>query len=591
MRHDPPAAPAVRETLERILSSETFKRSERARSLLAYLIEREQAGEAERLKGYAIGVDVFGKDQEFDSSTDAVVRVQAGRLRELLAQYYQTEGHADSLRVAIPLGAYVPTYEAALPCETVRQTPRQQLWQFLREAGSAVARRSRSAGPRSSEPAYGRKVVGVADIRLLWGALALVATLLVIVAYRTDPIDGVVSGNAAAAPGASWQAPAVVASTGMEMLPTIRILTDGDDPAVARVSALFRTAFASFETINLIGGEFSRGDRNLPPDPESFVLSVAPGAEGGNVSVELQSLGSGRVLINRSLSASQVTPDVLEAKVAGLVSAMAPVDGVIYGYLKQNGLQSALVNCLILNNAFYLDWTERRHFLAYGCFEKLAEARAKSPLVYASLASLRTSARVHGYAYPPNPQDDETMTLARRAVQIGPTNASVYRTMGYIHSQRGDKTEAIHWMRKAYELNTFDLSGAAAYGYALVFCGQYREAASVLQRAVEASSVHPAWWDYSLFLAQFMLGDMNRASAATGALATLKKAHYLAALLLVAHSRGDERRADELVAELVVSYPKFAADPETMFRDADYPPDLTDKLVNALRTAGIGRAG
>ena len=84
----------MRDLLGRILSSETFKRSERARSLLAYLVEREQAGEADRLKGYAIAVDVFGRDEEFDSSTDAVVRVQAGRLRELLGHYYETEGCA-----------------------------------------------------------------------------------------------------------------------------------------------------------------------------------------------------------------------------------------------------------------------------------------------------------------------------------------------------------------------------------------------------------------------------------------------------------------------------------------------------------------
>ena len=86
MQQNTPAAPAVRETLERLLASETFGRSERARKLISYLVEREQAGEAERLKGFSIAMDVFGKDADFDSSTDAVVRVHAGRLRELLSQ-------------------------------------------------------------------------------------------------------------------------------------------------------------------------------------------------------------------------------------------------------------------------------------------------------------------------------------------------------------------------------------------------------------------------------------------------------------------------------------------------------------------------
>ncbi|TIW18042.1 MAG: hypothetical protein E5V81_18790, partial [Mesorhizobium sp.] len=111
MEHAPPAAPAVRETLERLLASETFGRSERARRLLRYLVEREQAGEADRLKGVSIAMDVFGKDGDFDASTDAVVRVQAGRLRELLDQYFANEGIAEPVRIAIPRGGYVPSYE------------------------------------------------------------------------------------------------------------------------------------------------------------------------------------------------------------------------------------------------------------------------------------------------------------------------------------------------------------------------------------------------------------------------------------------------------------------------------------------------
>ena len=101
----------MRETLERILASETFARSDRARKLLRYLVEREQAGEADRLKGFSIAMDVFGRQAGFDPSTDAVVRVQAGRLRELLAQYFAGEGACEALRITIPRGSYVPTYE------------------------------------------------------------------------------------------------------------------------------------------------------------------------------------------------------------------------------------------------------------------------------------------------------------------------------------------------------------------------------------------------------------------------------------------------------------------------------------------------
>jgi hypothetical protein len=149
---------------------------------------------------------------------------------------------------------------------------------------------------------------------------------------------------------------------------------------------------------------------------------------------------------------------------------------------------------------------------------------------------------------------------------------------------------SIDWMRKAYELNTYDLSMAAAYGYSLIFCGEYLEGSRILQRAVDASSARPSWWDYSLFLAQFMLGDMEKASRASRALASTKRPHYLAARLVSAQARGQTREAAELAAELRAEYPAFSADPRAVFRASHYPTDLIDRFVDALRQAGLAEA-
>ena len=110
---DRPACELVRRTLGAILTSDTFARSERLRSFLSYIVERELSGKASQLKGYSIGIDVFGRAPGFDAGSDPLVRVQAGKLRKLLEQYYQTEGAADTLRISVPLGSYVPEYRLA----------------------------------------------------------------------------------------------------------------------------------------------------------------------------------------------------------------------------------------------------------------------------------------------------------------------------------------------------------------------------------------------------------------------------------------------------------------------------------------------
>nr|WP_298100814.1 hypothetical protein [uncultured Shinella sp.] len=112
-RTDRPACDLVRRALHAVIASETFARSERLRSFLSYVVENELAGKAAQLKGYSIGIDVFGRPPGFDAGNDPLVRVQAGKLRKLLDQYYETEGTAEQLRIRVPLGSYVPEYSVA----------------------------------------------------------------------------------------------------------------------------------------------------------------------------------------------------------------------------------------------------------------------------------------------------------------------------------------------------------------------------------------------------------------------------------------------------------------------------------------------
>jgi adenylate cyclase len=62
------------------------------------------------LKGYAIGVDVFKKSEDFDAEQNPLVRIHAGRLRRMLRLYYLGEGKNDPVRIEIPKGKYIPFF-------------------------------------------------------------------------------------------------------------------------------------------------------------------------------------------------------------------------------------------------------------------------------------------------------------------------------------------------------------------------------------------------------------------------------------------------------------------------------------------------
>lgn len=97
---------AIDRQLEAIFASADFVSAPKMRQLLRYLVDATLSGDAERLKGYAIGVDVFERGVQFDPGADPIVRVQAGRLRKLLDTYYRTTGQGDPIRIGIPKGGY-----------------------------------------------------------------------------------------------------------------------------------------------------------------------------------------------------------------------------------------------------------------------------------------------------------------------------------------------------------------------------------------------------------------------------------------------------------------------------------------------------
>ena len=96
----------VQDGVDRILQSDTFRNAPSSRRLLKYLADRLSAGDAEQLKEYTIGVDAFGKAPDYDPRVDSTVRIQIGRLRQKLADYYQSEGRLDPVVIDLPRGRF-----------------------------------------------------------------------------------------------------------------------------------------------------------------------------------------------------------------------------------------------------------------------------------------------------------------------------------------------------------------------------------------------------------------------------------------------------------------------------------------------------
>lgn len=98
------------EELDRVNASEGFRSKPVMRKLLAYLVNECIEGRSDHIKGYSIGLDVFGRGDDFDPGRSALVRNNAVRLRGLLKTYYLGEGARDPVVIEIPKGRYVPQF-------------------------------------------------------------------------------------------------------------------------------------------------------------------------------------------------------------------------------------------------------------------------------------------------------------------------------------------------------------------------------------------------------------------------------------------------------------------------------------------------
>jgi hypothetical protein len=165
----PTEAAAIQRQLELLLESPHFSHSKRFPSFLRFVVDQTLAGEADSLKERTLGIEVFGKDADYDTASDPIVRVTAAEIRKRIAQYYQDPGHQDELRITLPSGAYIPQFNwPNIPDE---------LPQLAKPAQPVLSSADQQAVSESPAP-----VLVSAKSRNPWAVLVVLALLAVFVA-------------------------------------------------------------------------------------------------------------------------------------------------------------------------------------------------------------------------------------------------------------------------------------------------------------------------------------------------------------------------------------------------------------------------
>ena len=113
--------------LNRILTDPKFGSSQRCVKLLRRLVENALANDQDALKERTLGIEVFGREANYDTNADPVVRMAATEIRKRLAQYYHDPNHVGSVAIRLVPGSYLPEFDFSGNREYVAHEPSETL--------------------------------------------------------------------------------------------------------------------------------------------------------------------------------------------------------------------------------------------------------------------------------------------------------------------------------------------------------------------------------------------------------------------------------------------------------------------------------
>ncbi|SIQ17836.1 hypothetical protein SAMN05880582_1011014 [Rhizobium sp. RU20A] len=361
MRQGTRPTPAdIRKSLDRVLSSSVFSRSERLRDFLSYVVTREMAGEGPQLKGYAIAIDVFGRSDDFNADTDPLVRVHAGKLRKLLDRYYDEEAGDETWRISLPRGAYVPCY-----------TPLTQATICAEEDAPAPV----AANPLPPTPLSDWRPRPMSSPMAL---LSFVLPLALFAPLSTPALslDGARNTQFAARLSHGLADPA-------QALPFVSIAETWPSGGVERRFADAIRAAA----VNYRVQVYPTTGTIQPPygtvRDMRFSIRIRTLNVGGDLAVDLVHDPSHDIVDTRVISADAIdTSADLTFESTTLAASWLKVTGMLFSYAEKAGLSSPLMLCMTKTSIYHAKLTRDAYAAARSCQRALrGRASDDAPLV------------------------------------------------------------------------------------------------------------------------------------------------------------------------------------------------------------------
>jgi Flp pilus assembly protein TadD len=530
-----PDETAVRRSLDAVLRGAAFRDSPQLRAFLTFVVEEALAGRGGDIKGYAIATLALGRGADFDPQTDPIVRVQAGRLRQALAEHYGAEPDTPVI-IRLEKGSYVPAFTWA-------------------------------ARPESSPPED-----PIAPVRADMGAIRKVAWgRWMALAAGCGVVAGVLTWSMSVPRQKERTLPPAEA-----FYPALLVEADiaGSGTQAVPLAARLREALARFDALVVIG-EAAAVDmaaalptaRIRPPGRDLALRVTASSVGGGAIryGARLIDRDDNRIVWSREFEAVAPDTDAIPDLVASIATQIAQPYGVVHAHVRSRLDRSAAgadpYGCLVSSFDYWHANDRFAHAAARTCIVDRLRDYPGSAALHAQLAYLHLEEHRHGYNPSSGDPLDRALDSAAAAVRLAPASARSHQALLAARFSRRDFDGAWRAADEALRLNPFDTDILADVGARHIQSGRFDAGLDMLRRASRLNPAPPLWAQTYEAIALYMLGRIDEASIIAAQLDSARLPTSMIAALLVAYHKRDPVKAGERLARLRAAHPSIAADP------------------------------
>ncbi len=502
---------AVRAQLERIVNSGSFHQSQRRKRFLEFLVDETLAGRGDRLKGYTIAVEVFDRPTSFDPTIDPIVRVEAGRLREKLRDYYLSEGESDPIHIDLPKGAYAPLFEFRQMCDVAQSGP------AIAIAPTPLAAIDGAAAAPSEVHEPGRKQNGIPRRPAVAVGIACFVVIGAIAWWGLGTRHQIGSADMK---GAKGPVVAVLPFANLSGDPSQEYFSDGltEDilTELSRTRDLVVLARNTTFQFKGQGADVAKLNRELKVD---YVLKGSIQRSSTRIRITAQLIDArtgGHIWVDRF---DRQMADVLVIQdeiVREIVSKIAGGYGVIENTEAKSSSQNSdeqiqAYDLVLRAHAEMWLWT---HESFRSAREQLDQAIAIDPAnarVRREIAWLAIVGLISGLDKTPVPSG-EIVAQASKAVQLDPSDgrAHMVAAAAYYFNKQLELFE--FEAKQAIELAPYDAESLATLAYMTATSGDWPRGVEMAEKANALNADAAAgWYHATLYLNYYLVGDYEQA--------------------------------------------------------------------------------